>query len=41
MPAWLEILIDLAGFAGFLAIARFNRSGKTAPEQARPSCCVS
>jgi hypothetical protein len=26
MPVWMEILVDLTGYAGFLVIARFNRS---------------
>jgi hypothetical protein len=35
MPAWLEIVLDVAGFAGFIAIASWRRSprknGKPAP----------
>jgi hypothetical protein len=26
MPAWLEIVLDVAGFAGFIAIASWRRS---------------
>jgi hypothetical protein len=26
MPAWLEILLDVGGFAGFIAIASWRRS---------------
>jgi hypothetical protein len=28
MPAWLEILLDVAGFAGFIAIASWRRSAR-------------
>ncbi len=31
MPAWMELLINLLGYAGFLGIATFNSS----PEQAQ------
>jgi hypothetical protein len=35
MPAWLEIVLDVAGFAGFIAIATWRRSprknGKPTP----------
>jgi hypothetical protein len=35
MPPWLEILLDVAGFAGFIAIATWRRSprknGKPTP----------
>ena len=38
MPVWMEILIDLTGYAGFLVIAMFNRSadGRQAEMPARP-----
>jgi hypothetical protein len=38
MPVWKEILVDLTGYAGFLVIARFNRSadGRQAEMPARP-----
>jgi hypothetical protein len=26
MPAWLEVLLDVLGFAGFIAIATWRRS---------------
>jgi hypothetical protein len=26
MPAWLEIVLDVLGFAGFIAIATWRRS---------------
>jgi hypothetical protein len=26
MPVWLEILINVTGYAGFLAVATFHRS---------------
>ena len=28
MPAWLEVLVNLAGFAGFLALASRSASRK-------------
>jgi hypothetical protein len=35
MPAWLEILLDVSGFAGFIAIASWRRprrkNGNPAP----------
>ena len=30
MPVWLEVLLDLLAFAGFIGIAMFNRSTKKA-----------
>jgi hypothetical protein len=35
MPAWLEVLLDLAGFAGFLAIANWPRSPRKGGKPAR------
>jgi hypothetical protein len=29
MPVWLEILIDVLGFAGFLVIANYRRSPRS------------
>jgi hypothetical protein len=35
MPAWLEVLLDVLGFAGFIAIASWRRrprkGGRPAP----------
>jgi hypothetical protein len=31
MPAWLEILLNLSGYAGFVAIARRGASCPPAP----------
>jgi len=28
MPLWLEILINVIGYAGFIAIAMYHRPGK-------------
>jgi len=34
MPAWLEILINLIGYGGFIAIAMYQRStGEKLPER--------
>ena len=30
MPAWLEVLVNLAGYAGFLALAA-NSGGRVGP----------
>jgi hypothetical protein len=30
MPVWLEVLLDVLAFAGFIGIAMFNRSAKKA-----------
>lgn len=30
MPVWLEILIDLLGFAGFILIGRYGRAARRA-----------
>jgi hypothetical protein len=34
MPAWLEVLLDVAGFAGFIAIASWRKSP---PKGGKPS----
>ena len=31
MPAWLEILINLIGYGGFIAIAMYHRSPNEKP----------
>jgi hypothetical protein len=42
MPAWMEVLVNVIGYAGFIAIARFNTSpDKATSGEARPGCCVS
>ena len=43
MPVWMEVLINILGYAGFVGIAMFNRaSDDQAAEQAdRTGCCVS
>jgi hypothetical protein len=28
MPLWLEILINVGGYAGFIVIAMYHKSGK-------------
>lgn len=40
MPVWMEILLNVVGYAGFLAIATFNRSADKAPdaEACREAC---
>jgi len=30
MPVWLEILIDVLGFVGFILIGRYGRSARRA-----------
>ena len=36
MPAWLEILINLIGYGGFIAIAMYHRSpSEKLPETTR------
>ena len=32
MPAWLEVLINLIGHGGFIAIAMYHRSPSKLPE---------
>ena len=43
MPVWMEVLINIVGYAGFIGIATFNRSpgNETADNAARTGCCVS
>ena len=33
MPAWLEILINLIGYGGFIDIAMYHRSPRETPER--------
>jgi hypothetical protein len=34
MPAWMEILINVIGYAGFIGIATYHKSpSKNSPEQ--------
>jgi hypothetical protein len=37
MPAWLEVLLNLVGYAGFLALAArsTSRAGKTGDDHVR------
>jgi hypothetical protein len=40
MPLWLEILINFIGYAGFIAIAMFNKSsGETSDQALHSSPC--
>ena len=32
MPVWMEILINVIGYGGFIAIATFHRSQRKFPE---------
>jgi hypothetical protein len=43
MPAWMEVLINVIGYAGFVGVAMFNNaSDQAAPkEERRTGCCVS
>ena len=43
MPVWMEVLINIVGYAGFVGIATFNRSSgdETADSAGRTGCCVS
>lgn len=43
MPVWMEVLINIVGYAGFVGIATFNRSAghETADSAARTGCRVS
>lgn len=40
MPVWMEILLNVIGYAGFIAIATFNRSSDetTGGDAPRPGC---
>ena len=41
MPVWMEILLNVIGYAGFVGIATFNKSSdKTDAGATRPACCV-
>ena len=34
MPAWLEVLLNVIGFAGFIAIAKYHKSrGEKLPDR--------
>jgi len=33
MPVWLEILIDVLGFVGFILIGRYGRSARRRPDK--------
>lgn len=37
MPAWLEILLNLSGYAGFVALASRGTAGPQAPADGRIS----
>ena len=42
MPAWMEVLINVIGYAGFIGIAMLNNSSDQAePKEARRTGCVS
>jgi hypothetical protein len=43
MPVWMEILINIVGYAGFIGIATFNRSSgdQAAGKAGRAGCSVS
>jgi hypothetical protein len=43
MPLWMEVLINVLGYAGFVGIATFNRSSgdQAAGKAGRTGCCVS
>lgn len=36
MPVWMEVLINVIGYAGFVGVATFNHSGE-APEAGQES----
>ena len=36
MPVWLEILIDVLGFVGFILIGRYGRSARRRPDKPVP-----
>ena len=31
MPVWIEVLLNIIGYAGFVGVATFNRSAEEAP----------
>jgi hypothetical protein len=38
MPVWMEVLLNIVGYAGFVAVATFNTSsGEAAGEARRPN----
>jgi len=42
MPVWMEILLNVIGYAGFIAIATLNRSpGETVAPKPHGPCRVS
>ena len=42
MPVWLEVLLNVVGYAGFVGMAVFNNAAEeTTDGQPRPHCCVS
>jgi hypothetical protein len=42
MPAWMEVLINVIGYAGFVGVAMLNNSSDQAgPKEARRTGCVS
>jgi hypothetical protein len=36
MPVWMEILLNIIGYAGFIAIAIFHKSRSESPRPDRP-----
>ncbi len=40
MPVWMEVLINVVGYAGFVGVATFNRSAEVSA-QAQDDACVS
>ena len=32
MPAWMEVLLNVIGYAGFVGVATFNRSAEEPPQ---------
>jgi hypothetical protein len=32
MPVWMEVLLNIIGYAGFIGVATFNRSAEEPPQ---------
>jgi hypothetical protein len=42
MPVWMEVLVNVIGYAGFVGVATFNRSASSdAASPAQDDACVS
>ena len=39
MPVWMEVLLNIIGYAGFVGVATFNRSAEEPPQARGENVC--